>query len=487
MAMPEFIKTQKIKNENMIRKIVTLSVVAATLFLGVVAQKRQVMLDKVVAVVGGSSILHSDVVRTANDLTQRRREAGYTSDRDAFAEALEALLLQKLLYNQALIDSVEVNTGDLSSRVESQISRMVEEAGSITELEKRQNMQIYHIREVLRRRMEEQSYSSTMQNNVTSKVAITPGEVERFYKRLDKDSLPIIAKQYVYAQITKFPKSMVAAKQRTRERLLEMRERIVTGKTKFSTMARMYSVDGSALNGGEMEPTVLAGFVQPFADALRDLKPGQVSEVVETEFGFHIIQLIDRRGELYHCRHILLRPIYTIEEMMEPLKELDSIADLIRKDSITFESAAAQFSDDAHSKQNGGIVTNHDLLEHYNAFDAKLTATKFLEEDFGMGRGKSIEDYNALRKLQVGEISPAFHSQDLVGNNLSKIVKLVEIIPAHPASLKDDYLQLEAMALSDKQSRVFDEWVNKKIEAMYIHVEPEYRNLDFMNKNWIKK
>ena len=172
---------------------------------------------------------------------------------------------------------------------------------------------------------------------------------------------------------------------------------------------------------------------------------------------------------------------------MEPLKELDSIADLIRKDSITFESAAAQFSDDAHSKQNGGIVTNHDLLEHYNAFDAKLTATKFLEEDFGMGRGKSIEDYNALRKLQVGEISPAFHSQDLVGNNLSKIVKLVEIIPAHPASLKDDYLQLEAMALSDKQSRVFDEWVNKKIEAMYIHVEPEYRNLDFMNKNWIKK
>ena len=470
----------------MIKKIVTLSVVAAALIAGVTAQKRQVMLDKVVAVVGGSSILHSEVVSTANDLTQRRREAGYTSDKDAFTEALEALLLQKLLYNQALIDSVDVNTGDLSSRAESQVNRWVDEEGSITALEKKHHMQIYHIREMLRRRMEVQSYASTMQNEVTSKVSITPGEVERYYKRLDKDSLPIIAKQYVYAQITKFPKSIVAAKQRTRERLLEMRERIITGKTKFSTMARMYSVDGSAIQGGEMEPTVLAGFVQPFADALRELKPGQVSEVVETEFGFHLIQLIDRKGELYHCRHILLRPTYTIDELVEPLQELDSIADLIRKDSITFEAAAAKFSDDVHSKQNGGIVTNHDILEHYQAFDAKLTATRFLEEDFGMGRGKSIEDYNAIRKLQIGEISPAFQSQDFVGNNLSKIVKLVEIIPPHPASLKDDYLRLEAMALSDKQSRVFDEWVDKKIEQMYIHIAPEYRNLEFSNKKWLK-
>ena len=461
-------------------------IIMTALALGVVAQKRQVMVDKVVAVVGGSSILHSEVMSTANDLTQRRREAGYTSDNDPYTEALEALLLQKLLYNQALIDSVEVNTNDLTSRAESQVNRWVEEAGSIPALEKKHHMQIYHLREMLRRRLEMQTYASTMQNEVTSKVTITPGEVERYYNALDKDSLPIIAKQYVYAQITKFPKSLVAAKQRTKERLLEMRERIITGKTKFSTMARMYSVDGSAIQGGEMEPQVLAGFVQPFADAMRELKPGQVSEVVETEFGFHLIQLIDRKGELYHCRHILLRPTYTIEELVEPLQELDSIADLIRKDSITFEAAAAKFSDDVHSKQNGGIVTNHDLLEHYNAFDAKLTATRFLEEDFGMGRGKSIEDYNAIRKLKVGEISPAFQSQDLVGNNLSKIVKLVEIIPPHPASLKDDYLRLEAMALADKQSRVFDEWVDKKIEQMYIHIDPDYRNLDFMNKNWIK-
>ena len=470
----------------MIRKIVVVLAVAAALVTAATAQKKQVMLDRVVAVVGGSSILHSDVAQTAEELTNRRREAGYTSDRDAFAEALEALLLRKLLYNQALIDSVDVNTGDLSQRAEAQVNAMVEEVGSIPELEKRHHMQIYHLREMYRRRLEEQAYASAMQGEVTGKVTVTPGEVERYYKQLDKDSLPTIAKQFVYAQITKFPKSIVEAKQRTRERLLEMRERIITGKTKFATMARMYSVDGSAIHGGEMEPTVLAGFVKPFADALRDLKPGQVSEVVETEFGFHLIQQIDRKGELYHCRHILLRPTYTTDELIEPMRELDSIADLIRKDSITFEAAAAKFSDDAHSKQNGGIVTNHDLLEHYNAYDAKLTATRFLEEDFGMGRGKSIEDYNAIRRLQVGEISPAIQSQDLVGNQLSKIVKLVEIIPPHPASLKDDYLRLEAMALADKQSKVFDEWVNKKIDAMYVYVAPEYRNLDFINKKWLK-
>lgn len=235
-----------------------------------------------------------------------------------------------------------------------------------------------------------------------------------------------------------------------------------------------------------MEPTVLAGFVQPFADALAELKPGQVSEVVETEYGFHIIQLIDKKGDLYHCRHILLRPTYTVEELVEPMKELDSIADLIRKDSITFEKAAREFSDDAYSKMNGGIVSNRDLLERYNAFDAKLTATRFLEEDFGMGTGKSIEDYNAIKQLKVGEISPAFRSQDLVGNELSKIIKLVEVIPPHPASLEEDYLRIESMALADKQEKVFNKWLDKKIESMYVYIDPEYRNGEFVNKNWVK-
>lgn len=466
--------------------LVLVALATTTLSIRAAAGKKQVMLDKVVAVVGNSSILYSEVKETSRMLTERRRQAGYTSDRDPFNEALEALLMQKLLYNQALIDSVQINTSDIIQRAEDQVNAMVEESGSILKLQAEHHMPIYDLRELIRRRYEEQSYASAMQNEVTSKVTITPGEVERYYKHIDKDSLPIIGQQYVYAQITKFPKSLVEAKQRTRERLLEMRERIITGQTKFSVMARMYSVDGSAIRGGEMEPTVLAGFVQPFADALAELKPGQVSEVVETEYGFHLIQLIDKKGDLYHCRHILLRPTYTAEELIEPMRTLDSIADLIRKDSITFEKAAMEFSDDAYSKRNGGIVSNHDLLERYNAFDAKLTATRFLEEDFGMGTGKSIEDYNAIKQLKVGEISSAFRSQDLVGNELSKIIKLVEVIPPHPASLDEDYLRIEAMALADKQEKEFRKWLDKKIETMYIYIDPEYRNGDFDNKHWVK-
>ncbi|MCH5330078.1 MAG: peptidylprolyl isomerase [Alistipes sp.] len=463
------------------RTLLPLLIVAAAMGI---AAKRQVMLDKVVAVVGGSSILYSEVTETAQQLTARYREMGFTSDRDPMNEALENLLLQKLLYNQALIDSVDINTGDIVQRVEEAVNAMIEEEGSISALEARHHMQIFNLRELLRRGYEEQAYAMAMQNEVTSKVTVTPGEVERYYKGLSRDSLPTIAEQYVYAQITKFPSSMVEAKQRTRERLLDMRERIITGNTQFAVMARMYSLDGSAIRGGEMEPMPLEGFVQPFAEALAELRTGQVSEVVETEYGFHIIQLIDKKGNLYHCRHILLRPTYAADELIEPMRVLDSIANLIRKDSLSFERAAFEFSDDAFSKMNGGIVSNNDLLERTYHFDAKLTATRFLKEDFGAG--KSIEDYNALRRLKVGEISPAFQSQDLVGNTLSKIVKLVEIIPAHTASLEDDYLRIEEMALMTKQEEVFVKWLDKKIESMYVYIDPEFRNGEFANKNWLK-
>ena len=415
---------------------------------GVRAQ--QVMLDKVVAVVGGSSITYSEVENTARRLTESRREQGYTSDRDPMNEALEQLMMQKLLYNQALIDSVEIMKTDIMARVE------------------------------------EEAYASGMQREVIGKVTIIPGEVERFYRQTDKDSLPVIGDQYVYAHITKFPKSIDEAKRRARERLLEMRERIITGDAKFDLLARIYSVDGSALHGGEMEPATLQTFVQPFADALSELKPGQISEVVETQYGFHLIQLIDKKGNLYHCRHILIRPTYTTEELSEPDRQLDSIAELIRADSLTFEEAALRFSDDPYSRQNGGIVTNHELLEHYNANDARYTATKFLKEDFGNMGPSAIADFRTLSQLKVGDISPAYQTQDMNGNQLSKIVKLVQIIPTHVASLNEDYLRLEQMALNRKQEKVFGEWLSKKIDGMYVYIDPEFRDGEFANKHWVK-
>ena len=278
----------------------------AVLAAGAFAQKQQVMLDKVVAVVGSSSILYSEVADHARQLTAQRRAEGYTSDRDPMNEALEALMTQKLLFNQAQIDSVKINAGDIASHVEEQVQNMIEAEGSIPRLEAKHHMAIFNIRENMRQRYEEQSYASSMQNEVVSKVAVIPGEVERFYKSIDKDSLPTIAEQYVYAQITRFPKSITQAKQRTRERLLDMRERVITGKAKFENLARMYSQDpGTMMRGGEMDPAPLASLDSSFAAALENMKPGQISEVVESQFGFHIIQMLDKRGSLYHFRHIL--------------------------------------------------------------------------------------------------------------------------------------------------------------------------------------
>lgn len=468
----------------MLKKVI-LPAVLLLCFAGAIAQKRQVMLDKVVAVVGNSSILYSQVDEYARQLKAQRRQEGYTSDRDPMNEALEALLTQKLLYNQALIDSVQINGADIAARVEEQIQQMIEEEGSILMLEAKQHMAVFNIRENMRQRYEEQAYAGSMQNEVVSKVSVIPGEVERFYKSISKDSLPTIAEQYVYAQITRFPKSMTEAKQRTRERLLDMRERIITGNAKFENLARMYSQDvGTMMRGGEMDPTPLASLDATFAAALENMKPGQISEVVESQFGFHIIQLLDKRGSLYHFRHILLRPVYTTEELSTTASQLDSIADLIHKDSITFEKAALKYSDDATSKMNGGIVSNHDILERFNAFDAKLTVTKFLKEDFA--HFNALDDYNALRKLKIGEVSPAFLTEDILGNQLAKIVKLVEVIPTHTASLNEDYLRLEEMALQAKQERVFRNWLTKKIDGMYVYIAPEFRDGDFENKSWVK-
>ncbi len=256
------------------------------------AQKRQVMLDRVVAVVGGSAILYSEVEDYANQLVEHRRAQGFTSDRDPMNEGLEMLMKQKLLYSQALIDSIPLN-GDVNSGVEEQLQMMIAEEGSIAELEAKQHMAIFNFRELLRQRVTEQEYARSMQGEVVSGVTVTPGEVERYYKELSKEELPLVPEQYVYAQIVKYPPSQAEAKQRAKERLLEMRERIISGKSTLPVLARLYSVDpGSAMNGGEYPPGPLSQWTKPFGDALATLKPGQLSEVVETEYGFHIIELI---------------------------------------------------------------------------------------------------------------------------------------------------------------------------------------------------
>ena len=458
--------------------------VGVLLLTGLFAQRRQVMLDKVIAVVGSSSILYSEVADYARQLVEQRRQEGYTSDRDPMNEALEALMTQKLLYHQGQIDSVSVNEAEILARVEDQVQLMIDQEGSIPALEAKHHMAIFHIREMMQRTLREQSFARSMQHEVVSRVTVIPGEVEQYYRSIPKDSLPVIADQYVYAHITKYPKSMVEAKQRTRERLVEMRARIINGQARFENLARMYSQDGTALQGGEMEPTTLASLDPAFADALEQLRPGQISEVVESQFGFHIIQLLDKRGQLYHFRHIILRPSYTAEELGEALTTLDSLATLVRADSITFERAALEYSDDKVSRSNGGIVSNHDILERMQAYDASLTVTKFLREDFA--RFNALDDYNHLQRLKPGEVSSSYLTTDILQNDLAKVVKLLKVIPTHEASLAEDYLRLEEMALAAKQDRVFRQWLTEKIDGMYVYIDPEFRDGEFENKHWVR-
>ena len=469
------------------RVIAVAALIAVMMSAGVLtAQKRQVLLDRVVAVVGGSAILYSEVEDNAATLVQQRREQGYTSDRDPMNESLEMLMRQKLLYSQALIDSIDVYS-DINSYVEEQLQSMIAEAGSIAELEAREHMPVFNFRELLRQQVVEQEYARSMQQTVVSDVKVSPGEVEQYFNSLKEEELPLVPEQYVYAQIVRYPSSQEDAKRRTRERLMEMRERIISGKSTMAVLARTYSVDpGTAMRGGEMPAGPLEELVAPYAEALEKLKPGQVSEVVETDYGFHIIELLEEpKNGLYRSRHILLRPTYTAEELNQPITFLDSLANMIRQDSITFEAAALEHSEDKLTKMNGGLVTNHDLLMSSPSYaNVKYSATKFRREDFG--DGKSLQDYSNIIRMKVGDVSPAYMAQDLRQNQQAKIIKLLEIIPTHPASLEEDYSTIEEMALSQKQQKIFDEWMREKIDGLYVYIAPDFREGEGEYPNWVK-
>jgi peptidyl-prolyl cis-trans isomerase SurA len=463
------------------KNILLAAAIVVTLWAG--AQDKFIA-DKVVAVVGNSPILYSDVVEQAAQITAQYRAQNYTSPRPAMSEALELLMEQKLLYNQSLIDSIGIEhmAGGITDMINSQIDEQIAQTGSIKAFEEREHKPLYSIKEDMRKEIEEYYGALEMRNHVQSEIKITPGEVDRFYRKLDKDSLPIIPEQYVYAQITKKPKSTELAKQRTRERLLELRQRIIDGE-RFDRLAVMYSVDpGSAIRGGEMEPQGKEYFVAPFSEAMVKLRPGQVSGVVETEYGFHIIQLIDKPADnLYHVRHILLKPTYTTDELMETITVLDSLAGVIRAGEITFAEAAQRFSDDEASRMNGGVVSNQELLyRSTGSADPSQTDTRFLKDNL------DPNDYRYLGRLKPDEISPAFIGTDLNQNEMGKILKLVEIVPAHKADLSQDYLRIEQLALSRKKDAHFRTWMNAKIDEMYVRIDPMFSPDDFLNKRWFK-
>lgn len=450
------------------------------------APQTQITVDKIVANVGNSVILYSDVVEMEQQLIENYRRNGYTPPSNAFYAALEQLLEIKVGYNQALIDSLTINSGSLVLDVEEVLQAQIAEAGSIKALESKYNMPFYDIRSMLSKRLEEQSYYRTMHQTVTEKVKMTPGEVESFFKSFPKDSIPIIPDQYTYAQITKYPPTITEAKQQLRERMLEMRADIISGKTKFETMAVLYSADPeSSKRGGELPTTYTKSELESAVwDAVKKLKPGQVSQVTETEEGLRLIGLIEVVGDRYRLRQIIMTPNFTSDEKNAAITKLDSIVLKIRQDSLTFERAALYYSDDRETRMNGGIVTNAELLKYYygsGQIPAEMKSFRFTRENF---IGPYYNDYQTLEQMKTGDISDPYMTRDFKGIAMAKVVKLIEFLPAHEANLAEDYLVIEKSALDKKQSDVYDKWLRKTIESTYIRIDPAYHQ--GLDPKWLK-
>ena len=309
-----------------------------------------------------------------------------------------------------------------------------------------------------------------MQNNIIGDIKVTPSEVKKYYADLPKDSLPFIEAEYEVRQIMLKPPYTEDAILDVRQRLLDMRKQILEGKTTFAVLAALYSEDKeSAVNGGELGMKSKGDFVAAFADAAFKLKEGQLSNIVQTEYGYHIIQLIAKDEDRVNVRHILLRPKITPQVRNKALFRLDSIANLIRIDSITYEKAALIYSQDDDTRANGGLMVN-----------PKTSNAKFKLNDFNK------TDYFVIKDLKVGEISKPYESLDDKGNTIYKIVTIILKTSPHNANLKDDYDVIQEMTKSNRQQQIIKEWIEDKQKKTYIHIDKSFANCDFESKGWIK-
>jgi peptidyl-prolyl cis-trans isomerase SurA len=319
----------------------------------------------------------------------------------------------------------------------------------------------------------EQAYAQVMQAKIVGKIHVTPNEVEKFFKSMPKDSLPTIPDQYMIYQIVKKPDSD-AAIIAVKEQLLELRKRILNG-DKFQTLAILYSEDPeSARRGGEVGLSPIEGYVPTVRNALNNMRPGQVSQIIESEYGYHILQLIEKHTEtgLVNYRHILIKPKYTSDDRTKGFAKLDSIVRLVKADSISFEYAATFFSDDEKSRMGKGLLVNND-------FQTGDISPYFYKDRL------NPNDFKAIEHLGVGEISEPFESVDLGGNVVYKVVMLKAFIPAHKANIKDDYSQIKRVYEAKKRQEMLQQWVEKKIKTEYIRMDADYKNCDYVAVTWL--
>jgi peptidyl-prolyl cis-trans isomerase SurA len=420
------------------------------------------IIDEVIAIVGNNVILLSDIEKQY----QQMRAQGYYSPGDMKCEVLEDFLAQKLLVNQARIDSIEVSPATVEMQLDQRLSYFIEQIGSQEELEEYFNKSIFEIKDDLRESVKEQLITQQMQDEITGNTTITPSEVEAFYKKIPEDSLPRINATVKISQIVRYPDYTDEAVFEVKERLLELRKRILDGE-RFSTLAVLYSEGPSASKGGEIGFLGRGELDPAYAKAAFSLKKGAISPIVESEFGYHLIQLIERKDDKVNTRHILLKPKISPVAIVETKNKLDSIAMFIRRDSITFEKAAKYYSQDKDTRAGGGVMIN-----------PETGTAEFEMDDF------SASDYYIIRDLKENEISEPFESVDQQGKKVYKIVTIRSRTEPHLANLKQDYNYIKELALANKKEKMLIEWIEEKQETTYIEIKENFRNCKFRNKGW---
>lgn len=422
------------------------------------------VVDKIVAIIGEEIILKSDI---ENEFLSEQSQGIISSSSDYRADILEKQLIQKLLVAQAKIDSIVVTEDEVESEVNNRIQYFTNVLGSKERVESYFNKTLLDIKNDLRAPTREKLIAESMQQHIVDKIRSTPSEIKAYYKKLAKDSLPDIPDKYEIQQVVLKPTVSDAEKERLRDRLRGFREQILNGEKTFNTLAVLYSEDGSSSRGGELGYMSKTEMVSEFAEAAFNLKPGKISKIVETEFGFHIIQLIDRQGEKINVRHIILQPKVTDEEREEALHRLDTIRTYIMEDKMTFEEAAHYFSTDKKTRNNGGLVAAADG-------DSRIEKAAI-----------SGETARQVNRMKVGQISEPFNERTELGEEL-KIIKIKAFYPQHKANLEDDWMIFEMMLKRDKQMEKLEKWIKEKQAETYIHLDDDYKNSKFKYEGWIK-
>ena len=435
--------------------------------LPLMAPAQKNVVDEIIWVVGGEPILLSDV-----EEARISAEQSGTPVENPYCTIPEMLAINKLFLHQAQLDSIDVSEADVIQMVDAQISDFIQTYGSREAVEQIMHMKLSQVREFWKKQAREGEMINQVKQKISGDVKVTPAQVREYYKDMPLDSLPFIPTQVEVQIITYTPQVARAEVERIEARLRDFAHRVNSGETEFATLAKFYSQDGSARNGGELGYAGRNQWVPEFANVAYSLNdPKKVSKIVRTEFGFHILQLIDKRGDKVNVRHILLKPEIDPAELEHGVARLDSIADDIRADKFTFEAAAQALSDDKDTRNNYGLMANH--------VNRSITS-RFEMKDLPADVAKVVDT------LQVGEISRAFTMVNEKGQTVCAVVRLKSRIDGHRASITEDFQTLRKTVIDKRSEEKIEEWLKNKINSTYVRISPEWRGCNFKYEGWIK-